>query len=126
MFVKFPQLKVVMIESGFTWLPAYFWRADKTWRGVRSEVPWLDRPAVGTRARPRAVSRFSPPTNRRIRSSSRACSSRSVRTTLLLFSTDYPHYHYEGEDVIPAGIPPELLRKILVDNALATYPRLAN
>ena len=43
-FVKFPRLKVVLIESGVTWLPAYLWRINKTWRGVRAETPWLDRP----------------------------------------------------------------------------------
>ena len=34
-FARFPELKVVFIESGFTWLPAFMWRANKTWRGVR-------------------------------------------------------------------------------------------
>src|ERR1700760_581657 len=42
-FNKFPKLKVVLIESGVTWLPAHFWRINKTWRGVRAETPWLDR-----------------------------------------------------------------------------------
>ncbi len=42
-FQKFPRLKVVLIESGFTWLPTLLWRTSKTWRGVRPEVPWIDR-----------------------------------------------------------------------------------
>ena len=42
-FVKFPGLKVVLMESGVSWLPAFMWRANKTWRGVRVEVPWVDR-----------------------------------------------------------------------------------
>ena len=42
-FVKYPKLKVVMIESGVTWLPPYLWRLSKFWRGVRIEVPWIDR-----------------------------------------------------------------------------------
>src|SRR5213078_5404720 len=42
-FGKFPSLKVVLMESGVSWLPAFMWRANKTWRGVRVEVPWIDR-----------------------------------------------------------------------------------
>src|ERR1700689_1619289 len=42
-FLKFPGLKVVLMESGVSWLPAFMWRANKTWRGVRVEVPWIDR-----------------------------------------------------------------------------------
>ena len=42
-FAKFPGLKVVLLESGVTWLPGFLWRFSKFWRGVRSEVPWVDR-----------------------------------------------------------------------------------
>ena len=42
-FQKFPELKVVLAESGVTWLPQFLWRNDKIWRGVRPEVPWIDR-----------------------------------------------------------------------------------
>ena len=31
------------MESGVSWLPAFMWRANKTWRGVRVEVPWVER-----------------------------------------------------------------------------------
>ena len=43
---------------------------------------------------------------------------------LLLFSTDYPHWQFDGEDVLPAGLPPSMVRKIMIDNPRATYPRL--
>jgi predicted TIM-barrel fold metal-dependent hydrolase len=43
---------------------------------------------------------------------------------LLLFSTDYPHWQFDGEDVLPAGISPAMVRKIMIDNPMATYSRL--
>src|SRR4030095_2003951 len=42
-FAKHPDLKVVLIESGVTWLPAFLWRFGKFWRGLRTAVPWGDR-----------------------------------------------------------------------------------
>ena len=44
---------------------------------------------------------------------------------MLLFSTDYPHWHFDGSEAIPNGLPPDLIQKILIDNPLATYPRLS-
>ncbi len=43
-FQKFTALKLVLIESGFTWLPNLLWRTSKGWRGMRAETPWIDRP----------------------------------------------------------------------------------
>ncbi len=43
---------------------------------------------------------------------------------LLLFSTDYPHWQFDGTDALPDGLPASLVRKIAVDNPRATYARL--
>ena len=43
---------------------------------------------------------------------------------LLLFSTDYPHWQFDGDSVLPEGMSPELVRKIMIDNPHATYARL--
>jgi hypothetical protein len=43
---------------------------------------------------------------------------------LILFSTDYPHWQFDGEDALPDGLSEAMLRKILIDNPLSTYPRL--
>ena len=43
-FEQFPQLRVCLIECGFTWVPALCWRMDKQWQRFRAEVPHLRRP----------------------------------------------------------------------------------
>src|ERR1700742_578437 len=42
-FQEYRDLRVVLSESGFTWLPNLLWRTSKSWRGMRAEVPWIDR-----------------------------------------------------------------------------------
>ena len=42
-FERFPNLKVVMVEGGFAWLPALAWRLDKLFERMRGEVPHLKR-----------------------------------------------------------------------------------
>ena len=44
---------------------------------------------------------------------------------MLLYASDFPHWQFDGDEAMPAGIPEKLHRKIRLDNALATYSRLA-
>jgi predicted TIM-barrel fold metal-dependent hydrolase len=122
-FAKFPALKVVLIESGVTWLPAFLWRFAKFWRGIRTEVPWVDRsPAEIVRDHVRLTLQpldgpDAPAEVERIIEHLRS-------DDVLLYSSDFPHWQFDGDAVMPAGIPPGLKRKILVDNPLKTYNRL--
>ena len=123
-FVKFPGLKVVLIESGVTWLPAYLWRINKTWRGVRAETPWLDRmPSEVIREHVRlTIQPFDDPdTPAQLDTIIEEIGS----DQMLLFATDYPHWHFDGTDAVPDGLPSELIRKIVIDNPLETYTRLS-
>jgi predicted TIM-barrel fold metal-dependent hydrolase len=43
---------------------------------------------------------------------------------LLLFSTDYPHWQFDDDKVLPEGMSSELVRKVMIDNPYATYARL--
>jgi uncharacterized protein len=43
-FEYFPELRVVVIEGGFGWVPSLTWRLDRHWEVLRSEVPHLKHP----------------------------------------------------------------------------------
>jgi uncharacterized protein len=122
-FTKFPDLKVVLLESGFTWLPAHLWRLTKFWRGLRMEVPWLDRaPSEIVKSNVRLTIQpcDGPPTEAMFQTLMEHMDS----DELLLFSTDYPHWQFDDEDVLPAGLSPSMVHKIMIDNPMATYTRL--
>jgi uncharacterized protein len=117
---KHPGLKVVLIESGVTWVPAFLWRMSKFWRGLRTEIPWIDRsPLEIFRDHFRlTVQPFDAPDSPDI---VRRIIDHLGSDELLLFSSDYPHWQFDGDNFLPTGIPAELARKIMLDNPRATY-----
>lgn len=120
---KFPGLKVVLMESGVSWLPPFMWRANKTWRGVRVEVPWVGRsPAAIMRDQVRlTIQPFDAPDDP---DGVGRIIEQIGSEDMLLFATDWPHWQFEGDAAIPPGLSADLTRRICVDNPLETYPRL--
>jgi predicted TIM-barrel fold metal-dependent hydrolase len=122
-FAKYPDLKVVLMESGFAWLPPFIWRANKTWRGVRAETPWVKRPPgeiIREHVRITLQPVDEPPNREQLERTIEQIGSDSM----LLFSTDFPHWHFDGLDALPDGLSPALTKKILLENPLQTYSRL--
>jgi predicted TIM-barrel fold metal-dependent hydrolase len=123
-FDRFPDLKVALVEGGWTWLPSLMWRIDKDWKGLRREVPWNTHvPSTYIRERMRLSLQpmDAPPDSKHLLQIIEQLGSEN----LLMFSTDYPHWHFSAPvDALPAGLSPRLRRKILSENARAFYPRL--
>jgi predicted TIM-barrel fold metal-dependent hydrolase len=122
-FTKFPNLTVVLAESGFTWLPQFMWRAVKTWRAMRAEIPWVDRaPSEIIRDHVRFTLQptDAPPDPRMMERTIEQIGT----DRFLLFSTDYPHWHFDAQAALPDGLARSLIQRLLIDNPLETYPRL--
>lgn len=121
-FARFPTLRVAVIEGGWTWLPSLMWRFDKEWKGLRREVPWVQRqPSDYIREHVRFTTQpmDAPPTAEQFLHILDQIGS----DDLLMFSTDYPHWHFDTpeEALPPANLPETTRRKIMAENARAFY-----
>jgi len=122
-FTKFPELSVVMMESGFSWLPNFMWRSNKTWRAMRAEIPWVNQPPADI-IRQHVRFTLQPSDEPPLAADLDRILNQIGTDEALLFSTDYPHWHFEGRDAVPAGLSPAMIRKIAMDNPLKAFPRL--
>jgi len=123
-FVKFPGLKVALLESGVSWLPAFIWRLGKFWRGVRREVPWIDRPP-GDYVRDHVRMSVQPLDSPQDTTIIEKVIDQIGSDGFLLYASDYPHWQFDGDAVMPPGIPARLHERIMRDNPLAFYTRLS-
>jgi predicted TIM-barrel fold metal-dependent hydrolase len=122
-FAKYPALKVVLMESGFAWVPTFLWRANKTWQGLRMEVPWMkQKPADVFREHVRITAQpvEAPPDPNQIGRLLEQIGSDEV----LLFATDFPHWNFDGDDALPPEMPSEAVRKMKFENPYKTFSRL--
>jgi len=122
-FTKFPRLKVVLMNSGIGWVPSFLWRGTKEWRALRREVPWVDRsPAEIFREHVRIS--LQPNDAPEDPEDFAVLLDMVGSDEVLLFSTDWPHWRFDGVEALPPGLPERLLPRVLRDNAIETYPRL--
>jgi hypothetical protein len=120
-FDRFPTLRVSLIEGGFAWLPPFLWRLDKEWKGLRRETPWntrLPSEYVVEHVRFSLQPLDGPPEVARLERLFDQLGS----DELVMFSTDYPHWHFDtAVEALPAGLPPALVGKIMAENARTWY-----
>jgi predicted TIM-barrel fold metal-dependent hydrolase len=120
-FDRFPNLRMALVEGGWTWLPSLMWRIDKDWKGLRREVPWntkVPSEYIWERIRLTLQPLDAAPDPRQMLQIIDQLGS----DELLMFSTDYPHWHFDSpEEAIPAGLPETTRRKIMSENARALY-----
>ncbi len=122
-FNRFPDLKVVILESGWTWLPALAWRMDAEWKAVRREVPWVSSPPSDYIRR--HVRLTTDPIDA-------AADERSIRLAIehlgddgmLMYGSDYPREYEPGIELLLASLDSRQTERIMSRNAIETYGRL--
>jgi uncharacterized protein len=120
-FERLPTLRVLLIEGGIAWLPGILWRLDTNWRGLRSEVPWLDR-------KPSEVAR------EHVRFSTQPLEHTDGEDELLFemleaagapeilcFASDYPHWDFDDPQFMLRRLPEAWREQVLHSNAETLY-----
>jgi predicted TIM-barrel fold metal-dependent hydrolase len=116
---KNPALRIVVVECGFAWLPSMVWRLDKNWKGLRQEVPWVERlPSEYVREQVRLTTHPLETTD----PADLAETIRLVGEECLLWGSSYPRYDApDPRAAFPDGLPGELIERLLGRNARETY-----
>jgi uncharacterized protein len=118
---RFAGLRLSLIESGFGWLPAFMWRFDKGWRGLRREIPWTRRlPSEYVRDHVRVS--LQPVDGPLEPAELRRVIDQLGSERMLMFGTDYPHRHtVQDLAAVPAGLPAATAERLLDTNAREHY-----
>jgi predicted TIM-barrel fold metal-dependent hydrolase len=119
-FERYPELKIVMIEAGFGWMPSLGWRLDKNWKLMHDEVPHLRRAPSEYMREHFWVS--TQPMEEAEEPEHLIEMMNWVGWDKLLFSSDYPHWDFDDPFLaLPPTLDEERRTKIFSGNARALY-----
>ncbi|MGP4014449.1 amidohydrolase family protein [Saccharopolyspora sp. 5N708] len=119
-FAQLPDLRVALLECGFSWLPTLLWRFDKDWKGVWREVPWLDRKAsevVRDHIRLSTAPAHLPHDPVQVREALDLLDAGAV----LMHASDFPHDHGDAGGRLLAALTDAERDAVLRGNALEWY-----
>ncbi|CAM3710296.1 amidohydrolase family protein [Aeromicrobium ponti] len=119
-FVRFPKLKVLAAEFGYSWVPSVMWRMDQNWRNFRKEVPWLEKePSKYLLDHVRFTSQpvEEPEKGKYLMQIFEMMHAEKT----LIFSTDYPHWDNDFPDNTFTTLPEPVKQRIFYDNAAELF-----
>ena len=119
-FERYPDLKIVMIEAGFGWMPSLGWRLDKNWTRLKDEVPHLKKAPSEYLREHFWVS--TQPMEETKDPEHLLDTMGWVGWDRIMFSSDYPHWDFDDPFLaLPPSLDDERRAKIFSENARALY-----
>jgi len=119
-FEHIPNLRVVLVEGGFAWMPSLCWRLDKHYRRLRDEVPHLKKlPSEYVRSNVWVTTQ---PIEEPERPEDLLATCEWIGWDRIMFSTDYPHWDQDDPRyAFKVKVPEKEKQMLFRDNALAFY-----
>ena len=121
-FERLPDLRFVLIEGGFGWVPSLLWRLDRAWARMRDETPHLTmKPSEYVR---RQVWFTTQPMEEPEPSEHLRDTIEWIGWDRLLFATDYPHWDFDDPMTsMKLRITEQQRYDFFLGNALRVYGR---
>jgi len=120
-FERYPALKLMLIEMGLAWLPAFAWKLDAMVDVLRRETDWVKRlPSDYIRERVRLTTQpmEAGPSRRHM---VELLETFDGIEDVLCYASDYPHWDADNSVVIASRVPKAWHAKLFYDNAAAFY-----
>lgn len=117
---RFPDLRVVLSEFGFSWVGPMLWRMDTAWqRGGGADGLLSRRPSEYVLNQMRFTTQpFDEPANPR---DLRPLLDAMQAQRTVVFSSDYPHWDTDHPDTVLRRLPPELRQRVSMQTAVETF-----
>ncbi|WP_020616191.1 amidohydrolase family protein [Paenibacillus daejeonensis] len=119
-FERFPDLRVVLQESGVMWIAPALWKMDQDWKGLRHQTPWVKKPpSEYFRQNVRVTSQpLEIPPDRELFD--------KLLTSIhanecLLYCSDYPHWDFDSPAKAFPKLEDGLWERVFYQNAADLY-----
>lgn len=122
-FEKYPNLRVLLLGCGAFWVPAFLWRFDTNFKGLRRDAPWLKSlPSeyffkhirIGTNPLDKVDSR------KKFR---RILNTTTQLKDVLCFASGYPNWDSDDPAMVAEEFPEDWRPGIMKNNASALFKR---
>jgi predicted TIM-barrel fold metal-dependent hydrolase len=120
-FQAVPELRVSMLEIGFSWLPTWGWRMDKEWKGMRREIPWVNRPPFQIIRDHMRFSTAPMDADPEWPDELARVIGWLGSEDILMFATDYPHTHDDDLALLLSATPESMRPQLMSESARAWY-----
>ena len=120
LFEDLPNLRVALLECGFSWLPSLLMRFHKDWKAVWREVPWLKNdPTYYVYKHIRATTEpvQLPDDQKHVRQ----ILDQIRPAEFLMHASDYPHNHGDGQRRLYEALTTDERQAVLQNNAREFY-----
>jgi predicted TIM-barrel fold metal-dependent hydrolase len=112
-----PELKVLLVGAGVTWVQTVIWRFDNEFKALRREVPWLSEEPSQYFLRNLRVSTYPLDGVPTTAAWSKVLGAQPGLEDMICFASGYPNWDADSAAAVAAKLPPAIHDKLFRENA---------